>query len=1095
MGGVKVAVRVRPFNQREIDREAKLCIDMDGAKTTIENLDDGGSRNFTFDYSFWSHDGFETKDDGLMVPTSSKYNDQKFVFNVLGKEILDNAWEGYHCCLFAYGQTGSGKSYSMIGYGVNKGIVPMACAEIFNRIDDNTDSNVTFEVNFSMLEIYNEKVQDLLIPPNTRPSGGLKVRESKTMGVYVEGLSQHPVDSYDAIEKKTDLGNKNRSIGSTLMNATSSRAHTILTIQFRRKEKVGNRVAEKFSVINLVDLAGSEKAGQTGATGDRLKEGCAINKSLTTLGNVISALADKATGKGKKGAVVPYRDSQLTRILQNALGGNSKTVMICALSPASINYEETLSTLRYADRAKRIQNKATVNESPQDKLIRELKEENAKLKALMGDGGVVAGDGGDDGDDAESQQKMKEMQDELEANMRAMEDMEKSWAQRLEEAKAQEVVAEVKNDETVPHISNLNEDPQLNGKVYYNFQDKEALTVGRKNADPVPDIILGGVGVQDQHATFKKEGSGFTLTAGAGVSGSLFVNGLPVSGTQELKHFDRILLGTASVFIFKNPENTETSSPIETGEVDYEYVLQEKYKIENAEKLARQAEEEKKAKEEEERKMAELNAKIEAEKAAAEAEMLKQKEEFERRLKEMEAQMADDKAKKEAQVEHERQMLELQQKKEEEARKQEEEKRQVEKERVLREQRNKDKARIEELLGTYLPMVSEANLLTQELKRKVVFGGKIINTQPDDPENPSVTSLAIEVINRETGDIYYWEPEKFADRLYLFRDLVDKYFETQELPQVTQEEDPYWDPPTAVLIGKSRLSLQFLGYGFDEAQTMPINGSLADSEKLAIEVTPTDSSFQGEPGEEILVDEPSELIGQTLYFYIKIVGAENVDPKKWVKVSCHYRFYQDGEWTKSNFGSDERDPRFNHVRNITIPNINNAFIQHVEKKCLTFHLIGYPICSSVGGKGIEASNAVVSDPTVKKKTQNLDDSYISNNNNNNTSLNHNNSSSHNANNASTTSVKQNNASNSGNNQVNTSKNVRENDGTAASDNAATGGSGGHVKAANSGGGHNDSGATTNTTAAANTNTNNTTNDNASAPKGKEEKKSGCCSVF
>jgi hypothetical protein len=158
-------------------------------------------------------------------------------------------------------------------------------------------------------------------------------------------------------------GYSNRSIGATLMNATSSRAHTIITIEFKQVSIVDGRKSEKFSVINLVDLAGSEKAGQTGATGAQLKEGCAINKSLTVLGQCISILADKALGKAK-GSVVPYRDSALTRILQNALGGNSKTIMICALSPATLNYEETLSTLRYADRAKKIQNKAVVNESP-----------------------------------------------------------------------------------------------------------------------------------------------------------------------------------------------------------------------------------------------------------------------------------------------------------------------------------------------------------------------------------------------------------------------------------------------------------------------------------------------------------------------------------------------------------------------------------------------------------------------------------------------------------------------------------------------------------------------------------------------------------
>lgn len=233
-----------------------------------------------------------------------------------------------------------------------------------------------------MLEIYNERTQDLLIDPTKRPKGGLEVRESKTLGVFVKGLSKHPVQSYEAIERKMEEGNRNRTIGSTLMNATSSRAHTIIALEFKKIEVEGNRKKEKFSVINLVDLAGSEKAGQTGATGDRLKEGCAINKSLTVLGQCISILADKAMGKAAK-TVVPYRDSALTRILQNALGGNSKTIMICALSPATTNYEETLSTLRYADRAKKIKNKAIINESPQEKLIRELKTENDQLKKLL----------------------------------------------------------------------------------------------------------------------------------------------------------------------------------------------------------------------------------------------------------------------------------------------------------------------------------------------------------------------------------------------------------------------------------------------------------------------------------------------------------------------------------------------------------------------------------------------------------------------------------------------------------------------------------------------------------------------------------------
>ena len=186
---------------------------------------------------------------------------------------------------------------------------------------------------------------------------------------------------------KKDEGTANRTIAATNMNATSSRAHTIVTINLVQKYKneTGKEMS-KSSLINLVDLAGSERADATGATGDRLKEGAAINLSLTSLGNVIAALADNSSGKNVR---VPYRDSQLTKLLMNALGGNSKTIMIAAISPADINYDESLSTLRYADRAKQIKTKATVNEDPTEKLIADLKAENAKLKKLLESGGKI----------------------------------------------------------------------------------------------------------------------------------------------------------------------------------------------------------------------------------------------------------------------------------------------------------------------------------------------------------------------------------------------------------------------------------------------------------------------------------------------------------------------------------------------------------------------------------------------------------------------------------------------------------------------------------------------------------------------------------
>ena len=232
---IVVGVRVRPFNTREKDRNSVCCIEMPGANQTIIHDELGKEKKFTFDHSFWSHDGYRILEDGYMEPDDDKYADQKKVFDTVGKQILDNAWLGYHCCLFAYGQTGSGKSYSMVGYGANKGIVPISCDEIFQRIGQNKDPDKSFEVQVSMLEIYNEKVQDLLIKPDKRPPSGLKIRESKILGIFVDGLSKHPVTSYEQISNKMDEGYNNRTIGSTLMNATSSRAHTIVTIEFRQK--------------------------------------------------------------------------------------------------------------------------------------------------------------------------------------------------------------------------------------------------------------------------------------------------------------------------------------------------------------------------------------------------------------------------------------------------------------------------------------------------------------------------------------------------------------------------------------------------------------------------------------------------------------------------------------------------------------------------------------------------------------------------------------------------------------------------------------------------------------------------------------------
>ena len=300
------------------------------------------------------------------------------------------------------------------------------------------------------------------------------------------------------------------------MNATSSRAHTVVTIEFVQKKMQDGKEMAKTSVMNLVDLAGSERADSTGATGDTLKEGANINRSLSALGNVIKALADLSMGSKKK-IVVPYRDSVLTKLLMNALGGNSKTIMIAALSPADINYDETLSALRYADRAKNIKNKATVNENPIDKLIRELREENERLKKAAAGGIVDVGNtAGMSPEEVAAMRKQmeEEIRAQLQANADQLTDQTTYDAQvqqaHREDAQLVQNAQNAKVNLTKPQLTNLNEDPMLSGVIHH-YLSKGETTIGRADANPPPTIALTGLGVQKNHALIMEQGKFFGI--------------------------------------------------------------------------------------------------------------------------------------------------------------------------------------------------------------------------------------------------------------------------------------------------------------------------------------------------------------------------------------------------------------------------------------------------------------------------------------------------------------------------------------------------------------------------------------------------------
>ncbi|XP_073978084.1 kinesin family member unc-104 isoform X4 [Rhodnius prolixus] len=590
MSSVKVAVRVRPFNNREISRECKCIIEMAGYTTTIANPKappgtKDAIKSFNYDYSYYSHD-----------PTDPNFTNQQMVYKDIGEEMLEHAFEGYNVCIFAYGQTGAGKSYTMMGRQDEEGqegIIPQICKDLFDKIRNTTNDELRYSVEVSYMEIYCERVRDLLNPKN---KGNLRVREHPLLGPYVEDLSKLAVTSYEDIHNLIDEGNKARTVAATNMNETSSRSHAVFTIFFtqQRYDNLTSLSTEKVSKISLVDLAGSERADSTGAKGTRLKEGANINKSLTTLGKVISALAEIATKKKKKENFIPYRDSVLTWLLRENLGGNSKTAMIAAISPADINYDETLSTLRYADRAKQIMCKAVVNEDANAKLIRELKEEIQRLRDLLKAEGIEVQEDGkvvyekakdsnrEDGmkvvksaeineekSKAQSSTIAEEAVDQLQASEKLIAELNETWEEKLkrtEEIRLQreaifaEMGVAVKEDgDTVgvfspkktPHLVNLNEDPSMSECLLYYIKD--GLTrVGSGGETNVPqDIQLIGSHILGEHCIFENRDGVVTLKSLPGAD--CYVNGRLVVDSDVLKTGSRVILGKNHVFRFNHP--------------------------------------------------------------------------------------------------------------------------------------------------------------------------------------------------------------------------------------------------------------------------------------------------------------------------------------------------------------------------------------------------------------------------------------------------------------------------------------------------------------------------------------------------------------
>ncbi|XP_066137245.1 kinesin-like protein KIF1A isoform X18 [Saccopteryx bilineata] len=889
---VKVAVRVRPFNSREMSRDSKCIIQMSGSTTTIVNPKQPKEtpKSFSFDYSYWSHTS----------PEDINYASQKQVYRDIGEEMLQHAFEGYNVCIFAYGQTGAGKSYTMMGKQEKdqQGIIPQLCEDLFSRINDTTNDNMSYSVEVSYMEIYCERVRDLLNPKN---KGNLRVREHPLLGPYVEDLSKLAVTSYNDIQDLMDSGNKARTVAATNMNETSSRSHAVFNIIFtqKRHDAETDVTTEKVSKISLVDLAGSERADSTGAKGTRLKEGANINKSLTTLGKVISALAEMDSGpnknkKKKKTDFIPYRDSVLTWLLRENLGGNSRTAMVAALSPADINYDETLSTLRYADRAKQIRCNAVINEDPNNKLIRELKDEVTRLRDLLYAQGLgditdmtnaLVGMSPSSSLSALSSRAAsvsslherllfapgsEEAIERLKETEKIIAELNETWEEKLRRTEAirmerEALLAEmgvamredggtlgVFSPKKTPHLVNLNEDPLMSECLLYYIKD--GLTrVGREDGERRQDIVLSGHFIKEEHCVFRSDSRGggceAVVTLEPCEGADTYVNGKKVTEPSILRSGNRIIMGKSHVFRFNHPEQArqerERTPCAETPSepVDWAFAQRELLEKQGID-----------MKQEMEQRLQELEDQYRREREEATYLLEQQRLDYESKLEALQRQMDS------------RYFPEVNEEEEEP----EDEVPWTERECELalwafRKWKWYQFTSLRDLLWGNAIFLKEANAISVELKKKVQFQFVLLTDTLYSPLPPDLlppeaakdretrpfprTIVAVEVQDQKNGATHYWTLEKLRQRLELMREMYDRAAEVpssvlEDCDNVVTGGDPFYDRfPWFRLVGRAFVYLSNLLYPVPLVHRVAIvseKGEVKGFLRVAVQATSAD---------------------------------------------------------------------------------------------------------------------------------------------------------------------------------------------------------------------------------------------------------------
>uniref|UniRef100_A0A8C3J9L5 Kinesin-like protein KIF14 n=1 Tax=Calidris pygmaea TaxID=425635 RepID=A0A8C3J9L5_9CHAR len=816
---VIVAVRVRPFNNREKNENSLPVVSMNGSETAVRKAATNQVYTFSYDFSFWSFD-----------KCHPNFASQAMIYKTLAVPLLERAFEGYNTCLFAYGQTGSGKSYTMMGFDEDRGIIPRLCEDLFTRIAQMDKQEVIlYHLEMSFFEVYNEKIHDLLV---FKAESGQKKQPSESKLFFFLHL-RNVVSSYSDIQSWLELGNKQRATAATVMNDKSSRSHSVFTlvmtqtkVEFVDEEQCDRRLT---SHINLIDLAGSECCSTAQTTGERLKEGVSINKSLLTLGKVISALS-KQSQNGNK-TFIPYRESVLTWLLKESLGGNSQTAMIATISPAASSTEETLSTLRYAKQACSIFNIAKVNEDVNAKLIRELKAEIEKLKAAQ-----KSALNTDPEKYRRYLQEITSLRLKLHQQERDMTEMQRAWKEKFAQAEKRKLedIKELqkagiafKMDNHLPNLVNLNEDPQLSEVLLYMIKEGET-TVGRYTPNSKHDIQLSGVLIADDHCVIKNAVGKVSIIPLR--DAKTYVNGQCISDPTVLHHGDRVILGGDHYFRFNHPVEVQNvkrpscgTTLLHDGPKDFEFAKNELLVAQRAQLESEIEEARLKAKEE-------MMQSVQIAKEMVQQELTSQKEAYESKIKSLEAEVREESRKKQIQelnnqkaatkiqeLEKAKQNLELElrfNKKRLEmetlATKQALEDHTIrhakilealetEKQKIAEEIHNLQKNRGSGNKTMTIPlnwnslklsvMIKEANTISNELGKNTVF----YRHDKIDDKTGTVSSVQVQVRNIKLGIATYWSLEKFECKLAAMKELYETH-DSNKAADVFYDPADEWEP-------------------------------------------------------------------------------------------------------------------------------------------------------------------------------------------------------------------------------------------------------------------------------------------------------------